>query len=48
MRDSYTQYKERDHYVRETPYNNGEYIVYRVNNNAYMPTYIALILSDIS
>lgn len=48
MRESYTLYKERDHYVRETPYNNGEYIVYRVNNNAYMPTYIALILDVIA
>lgn len=43
MRESYVQYKERDHYFRETPYNNGEYIVYRLDNNPYMPTYITLI-----
>lgn len=46
MRESYTHYKEREHYFRETPYNNGEYIVYRIDNNPYMPTYIAVI-SDI-
>ena len=41
MRDAYAQYKERPHYYRETPYTDGEYIVYRPDNDPYLPTYIA-------
>lgn len=41
MRDAYAAYKERDHYYRETPHITGEYIVYRVDNDTYLPTYIA-------
>lgn len=43
MRDAYAQYKERPHYYRETPYTDGEYIVYRPDNDPYLPTYIALM-----
>ena len=43
MRDAYAQYKERPHYYRETPYTDGEYIVYRPDNDPYLPTYIARI-----
>jgi hypothetical protein len=46
MRETYTRYKEREHYYREMPYSNTDYIVYRPENDPYMPTYIALI-SDI-
>jgi hypothetical protein len=41
MRDAYVSYKERPHYYRETPYITGEYIVYRIDNDPYLPTYIA-------
>ena len=41
MRDAYAAYKERVHYYSETPYITGEYIVYRVENDPYLPTYIA-------
>lgn len=47
IRDVYTRYKEREHYYRETPYYHGEYIVYRPDNDPYMPTYVAKI-SDIT
>jgi hypothetical protein len=43
MRDTYAQYKERSNYYRETPYSNGEYIVYRPGNDPYFPTYIARV-----
>lgn len=43
MRDTYAQYKERPHYNRETPYLTPEYIVYRPDNNPYLPTYIARV-----
>ena len=43
MRDTYVQYKERDQYYRETPYLTPEYIVYRPDNNPYLPTYIARV-----
>jgi hypothetical protein len=43
MRDTYAQYKERPHYYRETPYLTPEYIVYRPNNDPYLPTYIARV-----
>lgn len=41
MRDAYVAYKERPHYYRETPYITGEYIVYRVDNDPYLPTYVS-------
>lgn len=41
MRDTYSEYKERPHYYREKPYSNGEYIVYRPDNDPYLPTYVA-------
>lgn len=47
MLDAYSEYKERPHYYREKPYRNGEYIVYRPNNDPYLPTYIARIAADI-
>ena len=43
IRDAYVNYKERPHYYRETPYTAREYIVYRPNNDPYLPTYIARI-----
>ena len=43
MRDTYAQYKERPHYYRETPYLTPEYIVYRPDNDPYLPTYIARV-----
>jgi hypothetical protein len=43
IRDAYVNYKERPHYYRETPYTEGEYIVYRPNNDVYLGTYIARI-----
>lgn len=43
IRDAYVNYKERPHYYRETPYTEGDYIVYRPNNDVYLGTYIARI-----
>ena len=43
IRNAYVNYKERPHYYRETPYTEGEYIVYRPNNDVYLATYIARI-----
>lgn len=43
IRDAYTKYKERHHYYRETPYLTDQYIVYRPDNDPYLPTYIAWI-----
>jgi len=43
IRDAYVEYKERPHYYRETPYLSREYIVYRPDNDPYLPTYIARI-----
>ena len=40
---AYVEYKERPHYYRETPYLSREYIVYRPDNDPYLPTYIARI-----
>jgi hypothetical protein len=40
---AYVEYKERPHYYRETPYLSREYLVYRPNNDPYLPTYIARI-----
>jgi hypothetical protein len=47
MRDAYSEYKERPHYYREKPYRNSEYIVYRPDNDPYLPTYIVRIADDI-
>lgn len=47
IRDVYTRYKEREYCYRETPYYHGEHIVYRPDNDPYMPTYVAQ-LSDIT
>ena len=41
MRDAYVSYKERPNYYNETPYITNEYIVYRIDNDPYLPTYIA-------
>ena len=41
IRDTYVEYKERPHYYRERPYTDGEYIVYRPDNDPHLPTYIA-------
>ena len=41
IRNTFTQYKERENLFREIPFNNSDFIVYRPNNNPYMPTYIA-------
>lgn len=41
IRDTYVGYKERQHYYRERPYTDGEYIVYRPDNDPHSPTYIA-------
>jgi hypothetical protein len=43
IRDAYVNYKDRPHYYRETPYTAREYVVYRPNNDPYLPTYIARI-----
>jgi hypothetical protein len=43
IRDAYTEYKERHHYYRETPHISRGYIVYRPDNDPYLPTYIARI-----
>jgi hypothetical protein len=41
IRDAYAGYKERPNYYREKPHMAGEYIVYRPDNDPYLPTYIA-------
>jgi hypothetical protein len=41
MRDAYASYKARPHTVQELPYIAGQYIVYRPDNDPYLPTYIA-------
>jgi hypothetical protein len=43
IRDAYTGYKERHNYYRETPHMSRGYIVYRPDNDPYLPTYIARI-----
>ena len=43
IRDSYAGYKERLHNYQETPYLTTEYIVYRPDNDPYLPTYIARV-----
>ena len=43
IRGAYAEYKERPHYYRETPYLTTEYIVYRPDNDPYLPTYTARI-----
>jgi hypothetical protein len=46
IRDAYAGYKERPNYYREKPHMAGEYIVYRPDNDVYLPTYIVR-LTDI-
>ena len=50
MRATYVEYKERPHYYLERPYTDGEFIVYRPDNDPYSPTYIArmtaIVLED--
>jgi len=41
IRDAYEGYKNRPNYYREKPHFTGEYIVYRLDNDPYLPTYIA-------
>lgn len=43
IRDTYAEYKERPNYYREAPYLTTEYIVYRPDNDPYLPTYIARV-----
>jgi hypothetical protein len=43
MKEVFTGYKTRHNYYREAPYISGEYIVYRIDNDPYLPTYIAKI-----
>ena len=43
MRDAYANYKERLGIYQEAPYITGEYIVYRPDNDPYLPTYIARV-----
>ena len=40
IRDAYVEYKERPNYYQEKPHITGEYIVYRPDNDPYLPTYI--------
>lgn len=40
---AFSEYKERPHQYREKPHKNGEYIVYRPDNDPYLPTYIAKV-----
>ena len=43
IRGAYAEYKERPHYYQETPYLTTEYIIYRPDNDPYLPTYAARI-----
>ena len=43
IRDAYAEYKERPNYYQERPYLTTEHIVYRPDNDPYLPTYIALV-----
>jgi hypothetical protein len=43
IRSAYAEYKERPNYYRETPYFTNSYIVYRPDNDPYLPTYTARI-----
>ena len=43
MRDAYVSYKGGSNYFGESPYITDEYIVYRIDNDPYLPTYIARI-----
>lgn len=43
IREAYADYKERLHYYREEPYLTSSYIVYRPDNDPYLPTYVAHI-----
>ena len=41
IRGAYADYKEQPHYYREAPYITSSYIVYRPDNDPYLPTYTA-------
>ena len=43
IRDAYAEYKERPHYYQETPYLTSQHIVYRPDNDPYLPSYIARV-----
>ena len=43
IRDAYIAYKERPHYYRETPFRTMQYMVYRPDNDPYLPTYIVRV-----
>jgi hypothetical protein len=43
IRGAYAEYKERPNYYREAPFLTTEYIVYRPDNDPYLPTYIARV-----
>jgi|LauGreDrversion4_2_1035121.scaffolds.fasta_scaffold487399_1 hypothetical protein len=43
LREAYVNYKEREHYYRECPFITGDYIVYRPENDPYLPTYVARV-----
>ena len=43
IRNAYVKYKERPHYYQEKPCIDGHYIVYRPDNDPYLPTYITRI-----
>jgi hypothetical protein len=47
LRDAYVNYKEREHYYKEVPFITRDYIVYRPENDPYLPTYIARV-DDVS
>jgi len=43
IRIAYAEYKERPNYYREAPYFTNSYIVYRPENDPYLPSYTARI-----
>ena len=43
IREAYSEYKERPHYYQETPRITGSYVVYRPDNDPYLPTYTARV-----
>ena len=43
IRTAYAEYKERPNYYQERPYLTTSYIVYRPDNDPYLPTYTARI-----
>jgi hypothetical protein len=43
IREAYAGYKERPNYYRETPYITNSYVLYRPDNDPYLPTYTARV-----